>query len=115
MDQINGQGRAEIRLAATDRLWDVDRRHFHIVDLGKTFGAQQLFAGVLRSQADRLDLANSHGRGFEHPFRGLRWRRMEQAGSARHRQAGQKAASGLYQRHRKPRIHELHLVAMLWS
>ena len=41
---------------------------------------------VRSAPLDRLELANSHRRGFECSFRSLRWRRVQHAGSARHQQ-----------------------------
>jgi hypothetical protein len=70
LKEPGGLGRAEIGVAAPDRLHEDVNRVRHITDIGKALGAQQLFAYVLGSKADRRGLRDPHGRSLELTFGG---------------------------------------------
>ena len=88
--------------------WDLD-----ISNVGKALGPQQVCRRHQRRLADHAIIDEAHRRRFESVLGGQRSRRADQSGSTGQREGGQKAASGLYQRHRKPRIRWLHVLAML--
>src|SRR5215831_210527 len=85
----------------------------HVADIGKALRTKQLLGDVLRSNADTRTIVKADRCCFEGALCGKRSLRADKTGGTRQRKRGHKPASGLYQRHRKPRIRWLHVVAML--
>ena len=102
LNEVGDKGHAEIGFAAAHRRPLGVHRHFDVADISRAFGAQQLLAHILRSDADDRGLVDPYGRGLECAFRAQRRRRENEAGGAGQGQGGQEAASGLNHRHPNP-------------
>ncbi len=94
-DLHRGIVQAKIYRAALDHVRCVDpRRQRHIANIGKALGAQQLLGDILGGNADALPFRETDSRRLEGAFGGQHPRRADEAGGTRHRQRGQKPASG---------------------
>jgi hypothetical protein len=69
----------EIDFAAPDRPRPRTCRYFHVADIGKALGAQQLLGDPLGTNADARAFRKLHGSRFEDPFGGHRRRNADEA------------------------------------
>src|SRR3954454_14158117 len=88
--------RREVDLAAGKRKGgDCSGLGYHIADVGKALGPQQLLSEILGRNADAGDFSNSDCRGFQPFVLSLQTRRPDEAGGAGGREGGKEAASTL--------------------
>jgi hypothetical protein len=62
LNEVGDKGHAEIGFAAAHRRPLGVHRHFDVADISRAFGAQQLLAHILRSDADDRGLVDPYGR-----------------------------------------------------